>query len=84
MAELMSYHLVPPEIALLSSFRKERETRVLKDGDALRAFRELVAISGRSSREFALHSLRVGEAYTLAAGGIISEREIQRERLPER
>ena len=45
----------------------------------LRAFREVVEKSGRDPREFALHSLRIGGASTLAAGGDVSDRVIQKE-----
>ena len=41
--------------------------------------KELVAKSGRNPDEFALHSLVIGGATTLAAGGDITERVIQRE-----
>ncbi|CAN0546928.1 unnamed protein product, partial [Laminaria digitata] len=42
--------------------------------------REVVEKSGRNLKEYALHSLRIGSASTLAAGGDVSERVIQRER----
>ena len=55
----------------------------MRYGRALRAVKEVVAESGRNldefADEFALHSLRIGGATTLAAGGDISERVIQRE-----
>ena len=53
--------------------------RVVMYGRALRAVKELVAKSGRNPDDFALHLLPVGGATTLAAGGEISERVIQRE-----
>ena len=46
---------------------------------ALRAVKEVVAKSGRHPDEFAVRTLRIGGATTLAAGGDISERVIQRE-----
>ena len=56
------------------SYRSGREVRVVKYSQALRAFREVVENAGRNPKEFALHSLRIGGASTLAAGGNISER----------
>ena len=53
----------------LSSYRIGREVKVLKYGQALQAFRELVNKSGRDPKDFALHSLRIGGASILAAGG---------------
>ena len=44
----------------------------------MRALRETVAQSGRNPDEFALHSLRIGGASVLAAGGDVPERVIQR------
>ena len=46
---------------------------------ALRALREIVEKSGRKPEEYALHSLRIGRASMLAAGGDVSERVVQRE-----
>ena len=39
----------------------------------------MVGKSGRNRKDCALHSLRIGSASTLAAGGDVSERVIQRE-----
>ena len=50
----------------------------MRYGRALRAVKEVVAESGRNPDEFALHSLRIGGATTLAAGGDISEQVIPR------
>ena len=47
-------------------------------GQALQAFTEIVKKSGRDPKDFALHSLRIGGASTLAAGEEVSERVIQR------
>ena len=52
---------------------------MVRYGRVLRAIKEVVAESGRNPDEFALHSLRIGGATTLAAGGDISERVIRRE-----
>ena len=48
-----------------------------KYGQALQAFREIVKKSGRDPKDLALHSLLIGGASTLAAGGEVSERVIQ-------
>ena len=79
MLELMSCFPGLPDHAPLSSYRCGKSVRVVRYGRALRAIKELVAKSGRNPDEFALHSLRIGGATTLAAGGDISERVIQRE-----
>ena len=50
-----------------------------KYDQALGAIREIVKKSGREPKDFALHSLRIGGASTLAAGGDVSERVIQQE-----
>ena len=45
----------------------------------MRALRELVSETGGNPEEYALHSMRIGGATALAAGGSVSERVIQRE-----
>ena len=50
-----------------------------KYGQALQAFRDIVKKSGRDPNDLALHSLLIGGASTLAAGGEVSERVIQGE-----
>ena len=79
MVELLSCHPTLPDSAPLSSYRSGREVKVWKYDQALRAFREIVEKSGRNPKEFALHSLRIGGASTLAAGGDVSDRVIQKE-----
>ena len=68
--------------AILSSCRCGKSVRVVRYGRVLRAIEELVvkSKSGRNPDEFALHSLRIGGATTLAEGGEVSERVIQREK----
>ena len=39
---------------------------------------EIVEKAGRDPKDFALHSLRIGGSSTLAAGGEVSERVVQR------
>ena len=79
MVELLSCHPTLPADAPLSSYRSGREVKVVKYSQALRSFRELVEKAGRNPKKFALHSLRIGGASTLAAGGEVSERVLQRE-----
>ena len=79
MVELLSCHSTLPDSAPLASYRCGREVKVMKYNQALQALREIVERTGRNPKEFALHSLRIGGASTLAAGGYVSERVIQRE-----
>ena len=79
MLELMSYCPSLPDHAPLSSYRCGNSVRVARYSRAFRSIKELVAKFRRNPDEFALHSLRIGEATTLAAGGDISERVFQRE-----
>ena len=65
--------------ALLSSYQCGKAVWMARYSRALRAIKEVMATSGRKSDEFRLHSLRIGVATTLAAGGEIAERDIQRE-----
>ena len=53
----MSCHSTLPDGAPLSSYRIGRDVKVLKYGQALQAFRELVKKSGRDPKDFALHSV---------------------------
>lgn len=52
---------------------------MVKYSQALRALRDLVVKVGRNPKDFALNSLRIGGASTLAAGVDISERVTERE-----
>ena len=79
MLELMSCFPGLPDHGPLSSYQCGKDVRVVRYGRALRAIKEVVAESGRNPNEFALHSLRIGGATTLAAGEDISERVIRRE-----
>ena len=47
--------------------------------EALAALRQVAARAGHDPSEVGLHSLRIGAATTLAAGGDVSQRVIQRE-----
>ena len=46
---------------------------------ALTALRQMVAREGVNPQEVGLHSLRIGAATALAAGGMVPDRIIQRE-----
>ena len=77
--EMMSCLQDLPDRTPLASYGFGSSARIVRHGRALRAVKEMVVESGRNPDEFALHSLRIGGATTLAAGGNISERVIQRE-----
>ena len=65
--------------AALASHLFDNSARVVRYGWTLRAVTEAVAKSGRNPDEFALHSLRIVGATTLAVRGGVSERVTQRE-----
>ena len=79
MVGMLSRYPALPEHAPLASYRSGNGVRVWGYGQAMRALREIVAQSGRKPDVFALHSLRIGGASVLAAGGDVPERVIQRE-----
>ena len=79
MVALLSCFAALPEHAPLSSYRSGRQVRVWGYGRALRALREIFEKSGRKPEEYALHSLGIGSASMLAAGGDEAGRVIQRE-----
>ena len=79
MVELLSVYPRMPESAPLSSHRCGNEVRVGRYPEALAALRQVAARAGDDSSEVGLHSLRIGAATTLAAGGDVSQRLIQRE-----
>ena len=79
MAELMSWHRSLSASGPLFSYNCGKSVRVLRYDHALQAFRDIVANAGRRPEHFALHSLRIGGATSLAAGGDVSEVAIQRE-----
>ena len=77
--ELMSCHRSLLASAPISSYNCGKSVRVLRYGHALQAFRDIVANAGRRPEHFSLHSLRIGGATTLAAGGDVPQVAIQRE-----
>lgn len=77
MLGLMPCHPALPD-APLSSYKKGGEVFVVRYDRALDCLREVVEMSGRRPMDFALHSLRIGGASTLAVGGRVLERGIQR------
>ena len=81
MAELLSVYQTMPESAPLSSYRCGNEVRVWRYPEALAALRQVASKAGDHPSEVGLHSLRIGAAttYTLAAGGEVSQRVVQRE-----
>ena len=79
MVELLSVYPTMPESAPLSSYWCGNEVRVWRYPEALAALRQVAAGAGHDPSEVGLHSLRIGAATTLAAGGDVSQRVIQRE-----
>ena len=79
MVELMASGITLPESAPLSSYTCGNVVRVWQYGQALRVLREVVVQSRGEPSDFALHSLRVGAATKLEAGGDVPNRVIQRE-----
>ena len=75
----MSVYPTMPESPPLSSYRCGNEVRAWRHPEALAAFRHVAAKAGDDPSEVGLHSLRIGAATTLAAGGEVTERVIQRE-----
>ena len=77
MVELLSVYPRMSESAPLLSYRCGNEVRVWRYPEALAALRQVAARAGDDPSEVGLHSLRA--ATTLAAGGDVSQRVIQRE-----
>ena len=75
MVELLSVYPTMPESAPLSSYRCGNEVRIWRCPEALTALRQVAARADDPS-EVGLHSLRIGAASTLAAGGDVSQRVI--------
>ena len=76
---LLVYPTMPESGAPLSSYRCGHEVRVWRCQEALAALRHVAARAGDDPSEVGLHSLRIGAGTTLAAGGGVSQRVIQRE-----
>ena len=81
MMELLSVYPTMPESAPLSSYRCDNDFRAWRYPEALAALRQVASKAGDHPSEVGLHSLRIGAAttYTLAAGGEVSQRVVQRE-----
>ena len=73
MVELPSVYPTMPESVPLS-YRCGNEVRVWRYPEALAALRQVAAKAGDDSSEVGLHSLRIGAATMLAAGGGASQR----------
>ena len=78
MVELLSVYPTMPESVPLPSYRCGNEVRVWRYPEALAALRQMVAKAGDDPSEVGLHWLRIGAVTTLAAGGEVSQRVIQR------
>ena len=78
MEPLSSDHTLS-EHAPLSAFKKGKLVKVWNFREATRALRLITDREGVDSKRVSLHSLRIGTATVLAAGGEIAERVIQRE-----
>ena len=79
MVELLSTFPIFSDSAPLSSYRYGSEVRVWRYTEALGSLRHVVEKAGDDPSEVALHSLRIGAATTLATGGEVPQRVIQRE-----
>ena len=79
MVELLSVYPTMLENAPLSSNGYGNEVRVWRYPEALAVLRQVAARAGDDPSEVGLHSLRIGAATTLEAGGDVSQRVIQRE-----
>ena len=81
LVELMSCHMALPGNTPLCSFHREggAGTAVLGYRRALKAFRQMVELVEDNPKNFGLHSLRIGGATAMAAGGEIPDRIVQRE-----
>ena len=78
MVELLSVYPALPESAPLS-YRCGNEVRVWRYPEAFAALRQVAVRAGDDPSEVGLYSLRIGATTTLAAGGGVSQRVIQRE-----
>ena len=76
---LLVYPTMPESGAPLSSYRCGHEVRGWRCQEALAALRHVAARAGDDPSEVGLHSLRIGAATTLSAGGDVSQRVIRRE-----
>ncbi|CAN0217926.1 unnamed protein product, partial [Ectocarpus sp. 4 AP-2014] len=79
LVELLTSHECLSGHAPLSAFGEKGGVRVWSYREATRAIRQVAVIAGLDPKRVSLHSLRIGYATVLAAGGGISERVIQRE-----
>ena len=77
--ELLSLFPGFPDHASFSSYPSGIAVIMIRYDRALRAVKKVVAKSSRNPDEFAVHSLLIGGAATLVAGGDLLEGVIQRE-----
>ena len=79
MIELLSHtHTLPPHAPLVTYRSADGRWKWWTQRQATKALREVVALAGVPPQEYALHSLRIGGATHLSAGGA-SDLVIQRE-----
>ena len=79
MVELMSYNNLLPENAPIATYLGKGVMRVWSYRQATSALRQIASVAGLNPRTVSLHSLRIGMATVLGAGGDTSDRIIQRE-----
>ena len=79
MVELLSYNRALSGYVPLAGYVEEGVVRVWTYRQATAALRQLAGQAGLDPKKVTLHSLRIGTATVLAAGGDISDRVIQRE-----
>ena len=72
LVDLLSVYPTLPESAPSLPYRCRNEVRVWRYTDALAKLRQVATQAGDDPSEVDLHSLRIGTATTLAAGGEVS------------
>lgn len=77
--ELLSCNRGLSEQAPLSAFQEGGKTVIWSYRKATEALRKIAVLAGMDAKRVSLHSLRIGYATVLAAGGDVSERVIQKE-----
>ena len=79
LVELLSYDDKLSEHVPLAAFKCGSTIKVWDYRQATRALRQIAGQAGLDPKRVSLHSLRIGTATVLAAGGEVSERVLQRE-----
>ena len=73
MVELLSYNSTLPESACISAYFDCGVMRVWSYRQATSALRQVASLAGMNPKEVSLHSLRIGMATVLGAGGDTSD-----------